>query len=123
MKEISLSHLSYSGGWNCNWMWQFDMRQLFPKVVLATATVTLLVAGSVRADDDDLDHEGHCRNFSGPFSSTLVPPPTCTSPIGLCTHEILTGDFPATYDFTFETLANAGDVSDPTKFLYWGAAL
>lgn len=72
----------------------------FSRVVAPlAAVVTLFAATQLRA------HEDHkCKHLSGPFSSTLVPPPTCTSPVGLCTHGILTGDFDGTYDFTIQTL-------------------
>lgn len=91
-------------------------------LLIGAAAFTLVLAGSARADADD--HEGNtCRDYSGPFSSTLVPPPTCTSPIGLCTHGILGGSFPADYDFTFETLTWAGDPNDPTKFVYSGHSI
>ena len=62
-----------------------------------------------------------CRGVDGPFTSVLVPPPTCTSPVGLCTHGILTGDFPGTYDFTFQTMAPVPD--HPGRFFYTGQSV
>ena len=56
-----------------------------------------------------------CRAIDGPFTSTLVPPPTCASPVGLCTHGVLTGDFPGTYDFTFKTLFPVPDPAHPGR--------
>ena len=67
--------------------------------------------------------EAGCKQYAGPFSSVLVPPPACTSPIGLCTHGQLSGDLQAAYDFTFATLAPAGDPNDPTKFFYTGTSI
>jgi hypothetical protein len=32
-----------------------------------------------------------------------VPPPTCPSPVGICTHGTLSGGLPATYDFVADT--------------------
>ena len=84
---------------------------------LAVGAAALTVAADLKADDAD---RGGCRFFDGPFSSVLVPPPTCTSPVGLCTHGQLQGDFPATYDFTFSTLQSANDPTDPTEFVYTG---
>lgn len=82
---------------------------------LALFGITATFALSVQA------HERvECRNFDGPFSSDTVPPPTCTSPIGLCTHGLLQGDFPADYDFTFYTLQSTEDPTDPTAFVYTG---
>jgi hypothetical protein len=64
-----------------------------------------------------------CRAIDGPFTSTLVPPPACTSPIGLCTHGLLTGDFPGTYDFTFQTLFPVSDPAHPGRFFYTGTSV
>jgi hypothetical protein len=62
--------------------------------------------------------EDQCSAFYGPFSSQTGDP--CDSPIGLCTHGSLEGEFPAQYDFTFETLESANDPNDPSKFVYTG---
>ena len=62
-----------------------------------------------------------CRGVDGPFTSSLVPPPTCTSPVGLCTHGIFTGDFAGTYDFTFQTMAPVPD--HPGRFFYTGQSV
>lgn len=86
-------------------------------VGLVAALTALSLAGDLRADDGD-HHD--CHFFQGPFASNLVAPPTCTSPVGLCTHGQLGGDFPAIYDFTFSTLQSANDPTDPTEFVYTG---
>jgi hypothetical protein len=90
---------------------------------LGLAVAVTASAAVVRADDDDHcggGGSGGCAAFAGPFGSVTVPVPPCTSPVGLCTHGLLTGAFPATYDFTFATLQNAGDPTDPTEFVYTG---
>ncbi|MGH7283161.1 MAG: hypothetical protein ACRELY_16670 [Polyangiaceae bacterium] len=67
------------------------------------------------------DHERtECKDFDGAFQADNVPPPTCTSPIGMCTHGRLGPDFPADYDFTFSTLQSTEDPTDPTAFVYTG---
>ena len=71
-------------------------------------------APDLKADDDDHG----CRFFDGP--SSAVAPATCTSPVGICTHGQLGGDFIAQYDFVASTLQPANDPSDPTKFLFTG---
>lgn len=100
---------------------------------LATASLCLLSAlsaptalaggkdnghGHGHGHDDD---EPSCAAFYGPFSSQTGLP--CTSPIGLCTHGSLEGEYQAQYDFTFETLESAEDPSDPTKFVYTGVSV
>jgi len=80
------------------------------------AASLLLVAMPARADGD-------CRAVDGPFKSTLVPPPTCQSPVGLCTHGILSDDLDATYDFTFMTLVPAPDANHPTRHFYTGKSV
>src|ERR1700710_2072436 len=98
------------------------------KLGIATASVCLLSAyGVAGAKDTDKGHDqghGHdhdaaaCVAYFGPFSSQTGDP--CASPIGLCTHGTLEGEFPAQYDFTFATLESADAPSDPTKFVYTG---
>lgn len=47
-----------------------------------------------------------CKTTGGTFTSNLVPPPTCTSPVtvGICTTGALNGKFPESYDFVMDTL-------------------
>lgn len=45
-----------------------------------------------------------CKTTEGTFTSNLVLPPACTSPIGICTTGALDGKFPETYDFVMDTL-------------------
>ncbi|HZU82321.1 MAG TPA: hypothetical protein VE987_05370 [Polyangiaceae bacterium] len=86
-------------------------------LALVAGATALTVAGNVNADGGD---DRGCRFFDGPFSSAMVGPPTCTSPVGVCTHGLLQGDFQAIYDFTMETLQSANDPNDPTEFVYTG---
>ena len=74
----------------------------------------LLGAPESKAGDD-------CKDVSGPFSSVLVQGPGCESPIGICTHGLLTGNFHATYDFTMITFEP--DPNDPTKMIYSGISV
>lgn len=90
----------------------------------AVASLCLLsVSGvtSAKAHGDHDHDDAQCVAYYGPFSSQTGAP--CTSPIGLCTHGLLQGEFPATYDFTFATLQPANDESDPTKFVYTGTSV
>ena len=84
-------------------------------LILAAALVLAALPTAAAASDT--------RSVEGPFSSTLVAPPGCTSPIGICTHGLLTGDLEATYDFTMETLFPVGDPNAPNKFLYTGESV
>ena len=79
--------------------------------------LSLLIPSGIASAEE---HERRCRELDGPFTSTLTPPPACTSVLGLCTHGILEGDLDATYDFTFDTLVPAGDPTHPGRFLYTG---
>ncbi len=88
-----------------------------PLAAAAAALAVLSLATGARADGDN---EPACTFVEGPFSSVTVPPPACLSPVGLCTHGFLKGEFPAIYDFTFSTLQSTNDPSDPTAFVYTG---
>ena len=61
--------------------------------------------------------------IAGSFTSTLSGGPTCTSPIGVCTTGVLTGDLEATYNFTMLTLSPSGNPNDPTEFHYTGSSV
>ena len=61
----------------------------------------------------DVSVAGDCQTASGDF--TAVRPQTCSSPVGICTHGTLKGDFPSTYDFVADTLQPANDPKSPTN--------
>jgi hypothetical protein len=85
---------------------------------IAAVTTATLIAGVIRAKDKC---SPTCVALHGPFTSMSGEP--CASPIGMCTHGLLVGDFPSRYDFTFLTLQSANDPQDPTKFVYTGASV
>jgi hypothetical protein len=65
-----------------------------PRIVMtALLAAALSVPGVAHAKD--------CTDVSGPFSA--VPPASCGSPVGICTHGQLTGGLTATYDFVADT--------------------
>ena len=66
---------------------------------------------------------GGCQDFSGEFTSTLVPPPACESPIGICTHGVLTGEIEGTYDFVMTELACGTDPLNPAVCTYAGDSI
>jgi hypothetical protein len=75
-----------------------------PGMMMAAAlTVVLAAPAAARAKD--------CTDVSGPFSA--VPPASCPSPVGICTHGQLTGGLTATYDF----VADSQTVVFPTASL------
>jgi hypothetical protein len=78
--------------------------------------ILLLSIAPMRADD-----KAQCHAFYGPFTSVIVPPPDCQSPVGLCTHGILTGELPATYDFT--ALTERTDPNDPDNVILTGTSV
>jgi hypothetical protein len=87
-------------------------------LVFLLPVVLLLSVVSARAGDDD---KSRCHAFYGPFTSVVVLPPNCKSPVGLCTHGILTGEFPASYDFT--ALTQTTDPSDPSVVTLTGKSV
>jgi hypothetical protein len=74
------------------------------RFALVAALAALSLPLAVQAKD--------CESVAGPF--TAVPPPTCASPVGLCTHGTLTGGLPATYDFVADTQTVAFPVATLT---------
>ncbi len=61
--------------------------------------------------------------FDGTFTAEAVRPPTCTSPVGFCTHGVLAdgnGRPVATYDFTMLTNEPTGN---GTEFRFTGRSL
>lgn len=44
-----------------------------------------------------------CKTTEGTFTSNTIPPPTCTSPVGICTTGALNGKFPESYDFVMDS--------------------
>jgi hypothetical protein len=88
------------------------------RLILLLPIVLLLSILPAKADDDD---KSQCDAFYGPFTSVVVPPPDCTSPVGLCTHGTLVGEFPATYDFT--ALTQTADPGDPNIVTLTGKSI
>ena len=60
-----------------------------------------------------------CQSEAAAFTSTLVAPPECDSPIGICTIGALEGAHPETYFFVMDTLVPSPD-GVPGKFVYTG---
>ena len=88
------------------------------RVVAAFGAALLLVAaGASPALASDT------KSVAGPFTSVLVPPPACSTVIGICTLGHLTGDLDATYAFTMETLYPLGDPTHPNRFAYTGESV
>ncbi len=88
------------------------------RLVLLLPIVLLLSILPARADDDE---KAQCHAVYGPFTSVVVPPPDCKSPVGLCTHGTLVGEFPATYDFT--ALTQMTDPNDPNIVTLTGQSI
>jgi hypothetical protein len=85
---------------------------------LLQAAVFICALGvSVRAD------MGGCQEFSGEFTSMLVPPPACQSPVFFCTHGVLTGDIEGTYDFVATEFECRADPDDPNMCTYAGDSI
>ena len=89
------------------------MQKLITSVALLSGFVAIGVPQTKAGDD--------CKDVSGPFSSIVVDGETCLSPVGICTHGLLTGNFHATYDFTMLTFTP--DPNDATAMLYTGISV
>ena len=72
----------------------------------AVAVAVALTAVAAVAEAKD------CKAVSGSFSA--VPPVTCVSPVGICTHGTLTGGLDATYDFVADTRSDAFPIASLT---------
>jgi len=88
------------------------------RFVLLLPIVLLLSIVPARSDDDE---ESGCHAFYGPFTSVVVPPPACKSPVGLCTHGTLVGELPASYDFT--ALTQTTDPNNPNIVTLTGKSI
>lgn len=87
------------------------------RIYFATLALAAALAGGAAVADSG------CVAVSGPFETTQVYPPECTSATGLCTHGVLHGDIVGTYDFSMDSLAPALDPADPTLFVFTGTSL
>jgi hypothetical protein len=85
--------------------------------LLQAAVFVFALSVGIRAD------MGGCQEFSGEFTSTLVPPPACQSPVLLCTHGVLTGDVEGTYDFVATEMECRADPDDPNMCTYAGDSI
>ena len=83
-------------------------------VVAAVTASALALTGTALAS--------RCTSVGGSFTGTTYYPPPCLSPIGVCFQLTPLGSFLQTDTFTFQTLLNAGDPSDPTKYVYTGVS-
>ena len=81
-------------------------------MTLRSALALWLVIGVTGVSADP----GGCQQYAGTFVSTLVPPPGCESPVGVCTHGELVGDIEGDYDFTMDTLSCGPGPGDPCTY-------
>jgi len=88
---------------------------------IITLAASFAALGLVATSSAAVAKDKECKAYYGPFLSNTGLP--CTSPIGLCTHGMLEGEFPATYDATFLTMVPAGDQNDPSKYVYTGVSV
>jgi len=80
-------------------------------MTMRCALALLLAVGSTGVWAD----EGGCQEYFGTFTSVLVPPPGCQSPVGVCTFGQLIGDVEGEYEFTMDTLTCGVD-PDPCTY-------
>jgi hypothetical protein len=80
--------------------------------------------GGGRDDDEDDDPtvQDDCRVVSGRFTAVSVPPPACTSPVGICTHGELKGSLKGTYDLTVNALTPTNEPNVPFVSFFSGTS-
>lgn len=66
--------------------------------------------------------EARCFRVAGSFSSEMVPPPVCQSPVGVCTEGSLRGLLRGDYSFTAQSFQSTGDPSIPMVSFYTGTS-
>jgi hypothetical protein len=57
---------------------------------------------------------------TGRFEADPVPPPECTSPVGLCTRGTLSGALRGTYEFVAQSFIPSGAPATPAITFYTG---
>ena len=83
------------------------------RILAPTALLTCALTSDLQASDPHV--------FLGTFTSTFEAGPGCVdSPIQLCTHGILSGDWVGTYEFSFTSQAPSGNPEAPNEILYTG---
>jgi hypothetical protein len=78
------------------------------------------------SDDERVSHErSHdgCRFVFGRFESESVPPPACTSPVGICTSGRLTGSLRGPYGLVVEALVPNNDPRVPFVTFMTGTSI
>ncbi len=85
-------------------------------VVAAALAVSMLVVFGYTSGWAAAVHS----SITGHFSSTVVPAPACTSPVGVCTEGTLTGGVKGTFSFTGTSLIQTADTPTTSVLLYTG---
>jgi len=64
-----------------------------------------------------------CRPVNGHFEAHLVPPPDCTSVVGVCTAGRVWGGLQGDYQFTMSKLVPTAEPETPTIFFFTGRSV
>ncbi len=64
-----------------------------------------------------------CRPVNGHFEARLVPPPDCTSVVGVCTAGRVWGGLQGDYQFTMSKLVPTAEPETPSIFFFTGRSV
>lgn len=64
-----------------------------------------------------------CRPVNGHFEAHLVPPPDCTSVVGVCTAGRVWGGLQGDYQFTMSKLVPTAEPETPSIFFFTGRSV
>ena len=64
-----------------------------------------------------------CRPLNGHFEARLVPPPDCTSLVGVCTAGRVWGGLQGDYQFTMSKLVPTAEPETPSIFFFTGRSV
>lgn len=64
-----------------------------------------------------------CRPINGHFEAQLVPPPDCTSAVGVCTAGRVWGGLQGDYQFTMSKLVPTAEPETPTISFFTGRSI
>lgn len=81
------------------------------------------LAAAIAAAPATLAARPSCRPVNGHFEARLVPPPDCTSVVGVCTAGRVWGGLEGDYQFTMSKLVPTLEPETPSIFFFTGRSV